>query len=156
MPLNWPGASMVGGDLDETERNPIIEMLNDFCDRAANSLAEVGLAPYASPLWRPWNLIVARDVEKVVAAFTTLSGGMANVQWLDHKTQLFSPEELERAVRDELGQQVAALVTLPLPEAHDRPVVLAAAARQHVEQVERASRLGRLGDLTVLLTWSRT
>ena len=148
MPLNWPGASMVGGDMEEAERPAITELLNEFADRAAAALQEMGLPPHASPLWRPWNLVVARDAEKVLAAFTGLSGGMANVQWLDRRTQLFPPQDLIRAIRDELGQQVTSLATLPLPDAPDKAAVLEAAARHHAAEVERASRLGRLGDLT--------
>jgi len=89
-----------------------------------------------------------RDAEKVVAAFSQLTGGMASLHWLDRRTELFPPSELERAVREQLGHRVTALVTLPLPEATDREPVLELAARQHAADVERASRLGRLGDLT--------
>jgi len=139
---------MVGGDMKGDDQKAVQEVLNQFADRASQCLAAMGLPPHASPLWRPWNLVVARDAEKVIAAFSLLSGGMANIQWLDRRTQLFPPQELARAVKDELGQQVAALVTLPLPEAVDRVAVIDAAAELHAQEVERDSRLGRLGDLT--------
>lgn len=148
MPLNWPGASMIAGDMEAEDQLAIRELLNEFADLAIMQLHAMGLPAHASPLWRPWNLVVARDAEKVMAAFTVLAGGVANIQWLDRKTQLFPPEELVRSIRDELGQRVAALVTLPLPEASDRQAVIEASARRHAVEVERASRLGRLGELT--------
>src|SRR3954452_22037561 len=143
MGLNWPGAHMVGGDMEEADKAAITALLDDFGDRLLVRLQALGLPPHASPLWRPWNLVVARDAEKVLAAFSVLTGGMANLQWLDRKSQLFPPQELARAIRDELGQQIAPLVILPLPEAPDRTAVLDTAARQHAAEVERASRLGR-------------
>jgi hypothetical protein len=148
MGLNWPGASMVGGDMEAEDQTAVQELLNDFADRVEAHLQIMGLPAHASPLWRPWNLVVAWDAEKVLAAFSVLTGGMADLKWLDRKTQLFPPAELVRAIRDELGQQVAAVVILPLPQASDRKVILEVAAQQHAREVERASRLGRLGDLT--------
>ncbi len=148
MGLNWPGASMWGGDMEAGDQTAVTELLNDFGDRVLQQLQRTGLPPHASPLWRPWNLVVARDAEKVLAAFSTLTGGMADIRWLDRRTQLFPPQEFVRSIRDELGQQVATLVTLPLPEAADRSALLESAAHQHAAEVERASRLGRIGDLT--------
>lgn len=150
MGLNWPGASMVGGDMDGDEQAAIQTVLDEFADRAAANLAAMGLPVHASPLWRPFNLVIVRDAEKVMAAFSTLAGGMADLKWLKRDGQLFPPEELVRAVRDELGHQVSALVTLPLPGASNASAVIEVAARQHAEDVERDSRLGRLGDLTGL------
>lgn len=147
MGLNWPGVCTGGGDLDHPEQTAITELLNDFGDRAAAQLKLLGLPSHASPLWRPWNLIVVMDAEKVIAAFSALTGGMASMHWLDRRTELFPPAELVRAVTDQLGQQVSTLLILPLPEAADRPAVLDLAARRHAVDVERASRLGRLGDL---------
>lgn len=148
--LNWPGASMVGGDMDGDEQTAVRALLDEYGDRAAAHLASMGLPPHASPLWRPFNLIAVRDAEKVVVAFTALSGGVADLKWLKSEGQMFPPEELVRAVRDELGQQVSALVTLPIPGSVDASAVVDAAARQHAIECERASRLDRLGDLTGL------
>lgn len=139
---------MVGGDMNSDDQAAVRALLDEFGDLAVARLAEMGLPAHASPLWRPWNLVAVIDAEKLIAAFTVLTGGMAALQWLDKKTQLFPPEELARAVRAELGQQVTALVTLPLPDATNRAAGLEFAAQQHAEAVERAQRLGRLGDLT--------
>lgn len=148
--LPWPGAHMSGGDLNDEGQNAVREVLDAFGDKAAQAIERLGLPLHASPLWRPWNLIAVRDAEKIIAAFTQLSGGMADIRWLDRQDQLFPPEELVRAVRAELGVPVVALVTLPLPGAPGREAQVAAAATQHAVAVERDARLGRLGDLSGL------
>ena len=131
MGLNWPGASMVGGDMTEDDRTAVRELLDEFADRAATFLGAMGLPPHTSALWRPWNLVAVVDAEKVMAAFSVLTGGMADIKWLDRKTELFPAQELARAVREELGQQLSTLVTLPLPGAADRAAVLELGAQQH-------------------------
>lgn len=148
MGLNWPGVSTVGGDMEADGQTAVREVLDQFGERAQSVLGSLGLPVHASPIWRPWNLVVVRDAEKVIAAFTSLSGGVADLKWLDRSTQLFPPEELVRAVEAELGQNVAAVVTLPLPDAPDRAAIVDLAAQRHANDVERALRLGRLGDLT--------
>jgi hypothetical protein len=55
---------------------------------------------------------------------------------------------MARAVKEQLGREVEAVVVLPLPGASDEDVRIVNAARQHTIEVERANRLGRLGDLT--------
>jgi len=139
---------MEGGDMAEDDQTAVRKLLDEFADRAAALMATMGLPPHASPLWRPWNLIAVVDAEKVIAAFSLLTGGMPDLRWLDRKSQLFPPPELARAIRDQLGQQVVTVATLPLPGTPDRQAVVEMAARQHATEVERTSRLGRLGDLT--------
>lgn len=148
MPLPWPVISSDGGDLATEERDAVRDLLNDFADRALARISPLGLPPHASPLWRPWSLVVVRDAEKVTATFAKLTGGIASITWLDRSTELLQPSELERAVREQLGMVVAAVVTLPLPGSPDRQRALDAAAERHVTEVERGARLDRLGDLT--------
>jgi hypothetical protein len=111
-----------------------------------------GLPPHASPLFRPWNLVVGLDEEKFIAVFAQLSGGIASIRWVDLTGQLVPPLGLARDVAEQLGLQVNAVIALPrvgLGGRHTQES-LEAAAHQHVMEVERANRLGRLGNLTGL------
>lgn len=150
MGLNWPGIQAVGGDMESTDRKAVKELLDEFADRAHSALQSAEFPLHASPLWRPWNLVVVRDAEKVLAAFSPLQGGTASVKWLDRSQELYPAEALALAVVNELGMSVTALVVLPRPESPQRKEAVAAAVIAHLAGVERAQRLGRLGDLTGL------
>lgn len=84
MPLAWPGISNVGGDITGEDQQALRRLLNDFADAVTPLMTQAGFQPHASPLWRPWNLIVVRDSEKVLAAFTPLQGGVSMIRWIDH------------------------------------------------------------------------
>lgn len=150
MPLQWPGATMTGGDIPGERQQAIRTLLNEFADVAASLMAQAGFPLYTSPLWRPWNLIVVQDSEKVLAAFTALQGGMASINWLDQSSTTMAPASLVASVAAQLGMPVVALITLPLPGTPNSSATIMAAAIQHLAEVERTNRLGRLGDLTGL------
>jgi hypothetical protein len=150
MPLPWPGISTTGGDISGEEQQALTKLLNDFADAVAPLMAQGGFPLHASPLWRPWNLIVVRDAEKVLAAFTPLQGGVSSVRWMDQSTTTMPAASMVASVATQLGMPVAALIILPLPGTPTLPAGILAAAVQHVAEVERANRLGRLGDLTGL------
>ncbi len=105
---------------------------------------------HASPLWRPWNLLTVEDADKVMCVFSPLTGGAASIQWLDRHSQMISPADLTQAVKNELGWESNALVVLPKPDTTDQEPLIEAAAANHVAEVERSARLGKLGDLTGL------
>jgi hypothetical protein len=150
MPLPWPGISSTGGDIPGEKQQAITRLLDEFADVLAPLIMKAGFQLHASPLWRPWNLIVVQDSEKVLAAFSPLQGGISMIRWVDQSAITMPPASLVASVASELGMPVAALITLPLPGTPMSSASILAAAIQHVTEVERANRLGRLGDLTGL------
>lgn len=148
MGLPWPGISSGGGDLDAEQQKLIRGSLDTFADAVIEQLSRFGLPAHASPLWRPWSVLIVRDAEKVLCAFSPLTGGIASVQWMDRSSEIFPATEIARAVKDELGRDVEVVVVLPLPGASDVESIVQSAAMHHVVDVERSTRLGRLGDLT--------
>lgn len=153
MPLPWPGISNVGGDLHEDVRQAVTEVLNEIGDRVGEGVRGAGLAPAASPLFRPWNLVVAVDAEKVIAVFTALQGGVAVLRWLDRRQELLPFEDVIRSIPLELGSPLVFSASFPLA-ALERGAQRQAAAvpivQRHLADVDRANRLGRLGDLSGL------
>lgn len=148
MALNWPGIQNHGSDLDSEDERELKSLLDEFGDAVAERLHALGLSEPSSPLWRAWNLYTMTDAERVVAVFTQLSGGIANVRHLSRRDELIPPDALAAIVQRDTGQVPIAVVVLPKPEASDRAERVGAAADRHVADVEREMRLGRLGDLT--------
>lgn len=148
MPLPWPPISNVSSNVSGQIQQALQGLLNQFADVTASLMAQAGFPLHASPLWRPWNLIVLQDSEKVLAAFTPLQGGVPLVRWIDQSENTISPASLVASVANELGMPVAALVNLSLPGTPTEQSAIQVAAVQHLAEVERANRLGRLGDLT--------
>jgi hypothetical protein len=152
MPLPWPGIQNKGGTMAPETEQQVVALLDGWADRVTALLAANRLPNPASPINRPWNLVVVVDAEKVIAVFGALQGGMAMTRWIDESTQLVSPEALVRQVETELGFRVLTYVSFPKtalkPDLAEASVM--SAAIQHVAEVERATRLGRLGDLTGL------
>lgn len=150
MPLPWPGAYSEGGDIPKEKQRDIRGLLDEFADVTAPLIARAGFPSYASPIWGPWNLVVAQDSEKVLVAFTPLQSGMPSTRWLDLSTATMTPASLAAMVVNQLGMSVAALISLPLPGTPNSSAAILSAATQHVAEVDRANRLGLLGDLTGL------
>jgi hypothetical protein len=150
MPLPWPSISQLNNQLGEEAKKSLTPLLDQFGNATAALLAQAGLPLHASPLWRPWNIFAVKDSEKLIAAFTTLNGGVARVNWIDRSTEKLSPEAVASSIANELGTPIAALITLPLPGSLILQSGITAAAMKHFSEVERANRLGRLGDLTGL------
>lgn len=148
MTLNWPGTYTGGGELPVTDQESAKATLEEFAIRTQSHLSRMGLRLHDSPLWRPWNLVVIQGPQSVFAAFSTFPGGMADLRWLDWRTLNPSAQSVAGAIREQLGRQVDALITLPLPDAATRDADIELAAQNHAEDVERANRLGALGDLT--------
>jgi hypothetical protein len=150
VPLPWPGIQTAGGDIPGERQQAIKALLDEFADVTASLIRGAGFQLHASPLWRPWNLIVVQDSEKVLAAFSPLQGGVASIRWVDRSAAIIPPASLIASVTSELGLPVAALITLPLPGALSSSANIRQAATQHLAEVDRENRLGRLGDLTGL------
>jgi hypothetical protein len=148
LPINWPTIESGGGNMSEPDQQAIRQQLNTFGDFVIEGLTALGLPPHASPLWRPWSLLTVKDKEKVLCAFSPLTGGIANVHWLDRPTENWGSDGMRTAVKNELGRDVNAIVLLPPQGIDGEESFLKTVAGRHVSEVERANRLGRLGDLT--------
>ena len=148
MTLVWPGTFTGGGDLPVADQNSAKALLEEFATRVAHHLARLGLRELESPLWRPWNLVVVQGPQNVFAAFSTFPGGMADVRWLDWRNLNPNAQGVVDAIREQLGRKVDAAITLPLPDAATKDIDIEVAAQSHAEDVERANRLGKVGDLT--------
>jgi hypothetical protein len=148
MALNWPGTYTSGGELPSAEQESAKALLEEFATNAEFHLSRMGLRVHDSPLWRPWNLVVIQGPQNLFAAFSAFPGGMADLRWLDWRTLNPNALSVADAIREQLGRQIDALVTLPLPGSVTRVSDIEMAAQNHAEDVERASRLSMLGDLT--------
>ncbi|MHB8508659.1 MAG: hypothetical protein ACYDGR_08435 [Candidatus Dormibacteria bacterium] len=75
---------------------------------------------------------------------------MATLHWVDQSSQILPADALPRDIRQQLGHRVETVVTLPRGAlgAADPSRQVESAAQAHLVEVERAQRLGRLGDLT--------
>ncbi len=150
MPLDWPGISSVGGDLDGEKKEWVKVTLNDCADQVAQLLQVMKLSKFASPIFKPWNLYVLVDSEKAVAIFTALSGGTASIRWIA-ATGNVNPENLGRQIQEELGQAPSVTLVFPLTAAPgEERLEIAKVAVAHAEGVQRANRLVRLGDISGL------
>lgn len=152
MPLPWPAISNVGGDLPEQTQKEIQQLLDRWADRVIQLMTAYGLTPPASPLFRPWNLVVVLDAEKIIAAFSPLQGGVALMRWVDLSAQIVPPEAIVNDIQAQLGMPVSTAVTLPRAalEGIQVETSIEAAAQQHFTDVERVNRLARLGDISGL------
>lgn len=147
MGLNWPTVQTVSSDMAEGVEQQVQVLIDEFGNMVETAILQAGLPLHASPLWRPWNVAVLRDAEKVVAVFSPLQGGTASVRWLDRPKEIYPPDALARSVQNELGMSVSAVIVLPRPEADRREASIMAASAAHVRDVERAQVLGRLGNI---------
>lgn len=148
MVLKWPQISSGGGDLSAEKVTAIRQALNSFADIVSENLAAIGLQPHASPLWRPWSLVVVQDSEKVLCSFSKLNGGVASINWNDKSSETWSMSLLTGVVKNQLGRETDAAIVLPLADSPQRELLIQKAALEHVIEVERSARLERLGDLT--------
>lgn len=143
--LTWPGVQTGGGNMPGDAQTAIRPLLNSVADHVVSGLARLGLPPHSSPLFRPWNLFVVRDPEKILCGFSP-ANGLADVHWTDEQ-RIFTSAEFAAALHDQLNWTPDPILCLPFPESPDLDRQLQIVALEHVIEVERTSRLGRLGDL---------
>jgi hypothetical protein len=150
--LPWPSLQNKGGTLSPELEKQVTTLLDQWGDRVTELLTANRLPRPASPIYRPWNLVVVVDAEKVIAVFGALQGGTAITRWFDETSQLISPEGLVQDIQTQLGFTVLTYVSFPKTALNPDQAAASveSAAAQHVTEVERSSRLGRLGDLTGL------
>lgn len=146
MGLNWPGVSSGGGDMGNETQAEVRELLDDFGDAVARQLAILGLPRHASPFFRPFSLVALRDSGQVLVGLS-LATGMSQLSWLDHPGEVFAPRAMEDLLTNQLGWQISAILSLPLPADAQRSDQIEAVAVAHAKEVETMNALGKLGDI---------
>ncbi len=146
MGLNWPGVSTGGGDMGVASQKDVRALLDDFGDSVSRQLSILGLPPHASPFFRPFSLVALRDRAQVLVGLGPASG-MAQLSWLDQPTQFYAPAAMVDLLKNQLGWEVGAVISLPLPTDPQRAAKLEAVASAHAKEVETMHALGKLGDI---------
>lgn len=147
MTLAWPGVRSMGGDLADEDEPAIEAVLDEFGDAVAYYLQQRGLPRHASPVFKPFSMVLIRDREKMLATFAPATG-MANIDWFDRLNEAISPEGFVDFVRNRLAGEARSVLTLPLPHSPHRQKMIDMAAQDHVRVVEDEQILGQLGDLS--------
>ena len=146
MGLNWPGVSTGGGDMDAPTKQQVREVLDEFGDAVSLHLTSMGLPPHASPFFRPFSLVALRDSVQILVGLGPASG-MSELRWVDHPHNTYSTAAMVDLLGNQLGWQVSAVLSLPLPTDPQRAVRINVAAMAHAKEVEAMHALGRLGDI---------
>jgi len=73
---------------------------------------------------------------------------MATLNWIDQPGNRFAPVAMVDLLRNQLGREVGAVITLPRPDSPTRPEAINVAAAVHAKEVETLYTLGKLGDIT--------
>ncbi len=145
MPLNWGGITVSGGNMSEADQTLVRQSLDRFADNVARILDNANAPREVSPIFRQWGLVVVWDAEKLVALFTKPSG-MRTQQWIDERSQIIPVPTIIDEITTNLSVEIVSTVVLPIPTATPGEQH-SAAAMHHLAELERASALGRLGDL---------
>lgn len=148
MALPWPGVANVVSNASDAEQEALKSLVQRYGEAVEEALTTAGIPLHASPLWRPWNLLVVRYVDCVLCAFSTNSGGMSEVRLLAYDEIASDPESFRNQVVSELGRIVDDLAILPLPAATIDPQEFKRAALAHVGHIEKTLILGKLGDIS--------
>lgn len=146
MGLNWPGVSTGGGDMDDATQKDVRTLLDDFGDAVARQLSAQGLPPHASPFFRPFSLVALRDSAQVLVGLGP-STGVAQLTWLEQPIQFYAPAAMVDLLKNQLGWEVSAVLSLPLPTDPQRAAKIEAVALAHAKEVETMNALGKLGDI---------
>jgi len=137
----------MGGNLPDEDEQSVEATLDEFGDAVEHYLKQRGLPRHASPVFKPFSMVLVRDREKMLATFSA-AVGTANIDWFDRPAEALSTEDFVDFVRNRLAGKVTSVVVLPLPYAPQRRAMIDAAAQAHVRVVEDEQVLGQLGDLT--------
>jgi hypothetical protein len=141
----------VTGELTDEAQAQVHGLLDSLADGVLAGLQKRGVAPPMSPLFRPWNLVVVLDEEKVAIYFTQLQGGVADVRWLDRSGEIvpFAPGQ----VAAQMGAPVVVAGSCPrhaLDDPQQADAAVAGMVDEHLGQLDRAMSIGRVGDLNGL------
>lgn len=144
MPIAWAQMVNVGGNLPEEEQKRVREYLDALGEKVEAALADEGLVRFASPLFRPFNLAVAKNPDDSFhILLSPLAGGLATYRWLTVTGGTMSVERFVAEIRQQLGWDVSFVLSLPSLDKRR----LSTIAKQHVESIASAATMSRLGDL---------
>ena len=147
MPLNWPSAAMVYGDLEQSDRDAAKEALDRFADRVASGLSAAGISLFASPLWKPWNLLAVKTGDRFAAVFATAGGGLTDLRWQTLTSGMPTAPTIAAFAHETLGWTPVVAVAW---DVSDSDSMLGVQAAAHVEEIRRATAFRQLGDLSGL------
>lgn len=145
MGLNWPGVHTGGGDMDAAVQAEVRALIDEFGDAVSRELARSGLPPHASPFFRPFSLVAIRDGAQILIGLGP-AVGMAQLTWLDHPTQFYALSAMVDLLRNQLGWEISAVLSLPLPADSQQAAKIEAAAAAHAKEIETMNALAKLGD----------
>jgi hypothetical protein len=151
MPLNWAGVFTSGGDMPSQQQKECRDLLDGVADAVEAYLAGLGFPPHVSPLFQPFHLLAVADVDRLLALFSRTGGAMSSMLWLDFPAGRMSRPEAYKVVEQRLGREVHAAIEVPwdLPNRYRATQqAIAGAAMAHVNEVEMAQALAKVGDLT--------
>jgi hypothetical protein len=146
MGLNWPGVSTSGGEMADDKQADVRKLLDEFGTAVAQNLGALGLPHHASPFFRPFSLVAMRDAGQVLVGLAPAIG-ISQLTWLDHPDKTYAPRAMEDLLANQLGWQIGAIVSLPLPNDPFRAQVVEAAAATHTKEVEILNALAKLGNI---------
>lgn len=132
--------------MDAAAQKDVRALIDDFGDVVSRELARLGLPPHASPFFRPFSLVAIRDSGQVLIGLGP-AVGMAQLTWLDHPTQFYALPAMVDLLRNQLGWEIGAVLSLPLPNDPQRSAKVNAAAAAHAREIETMHSLSKLGDI---------
>lgn len=136
---------MVYGDsqLNDAERDHVKSALNSLSEKLEHMMTAEGLPLHASPLWRPFNLFIAWDPERIWCAFAPATG-IGDIRWTLQESVL-SGATISNSLRQQLGWDISALIDLPLPDEGLFEQQIAAGATRHIDEIKSVLRRQLIG-----------
>lgn len=146
MGLNWPRIISSRAEMDAATQQAVRALLDDFGDSVSRRLSTLGLPPHASPFFRPFSLVSLRDSAQVLVGLGP-SSGIPQLKWLDRPTQLYTPAAMSNLLESQLGWEISAVISLPLPDDPQRAAKIESVASAHAKEIETLNALGKLGNI---------
>ncbi|WP_193127715.1 hypothetical protein [Gulosibacter sediminis] len=132
--------------MDNATQQDVRALLDEFGDTVSRLLSIQGLPPHASPFFRPFSLVALRDSQQVLVGAGPATG-VAHLSWLDEPNQHYDAAAMVDLFKNQLGWEISAVLSLPLPKDPKRTAKIEAAALAHAKEVETMNALGKLGDI---------
>ncbi|MDQ1175412.1 hypothetical protein [Microbacterium sp. SORGH_AS_0421] len=132
--------------MDAALQREVRELIDEFGDALSGALARFGLPPHASPFFRPFSLVALRDSGQVLIGLGP-AVGVAQLTWLDQPTQFYALPAMVDLLKNQLGWEIGAVLSLPLPDDSQRTAKIEAVAAAHANEVETLNSLSKLGDI---------
>ncbi len=132
--------------MDVTSQQAVRALLDEFGDSVSRQLSTLGLPPHKSPFFRPFSLVAILDIAQVLVGLGPASG-ISQLRWLDRPNQLYTPAAMTDLLKNQLGWEISAVISLPLPTDPQRAAKIESVASAHVKDIETMNTLGKLGDI---------